>query len=397
MSAADAMERFAALGEDIARRWSAVGAAEASFAELATDCLSRHAAGLRVDPLAALERILDASGTPEQRMLDSRFGQPPFTVFSGQGFYIELLTWLDGTTAIHQHGFNGAFMLLGGSSLQTVYRFEEGARPAPGLRLGALSLERAELLAVGDVRMIRSGAALIHSVFHLDRPSSTLVVRTSGDPAALPQWQYWRPGLAFDGFTPNELRRRRVEAVQTLLEVRPLSALKTLERALAEVDLETAFYLLQPAAAKLGEGPAMRALHQVLRQRHGADADRVASSLAFRIRELQLTALRSRVTDPPGRFLLALLLNAPDLETFRRLWAQRVPAAGSLQAVLQSWAALGDAIPQPDRDLLRAPGAAERLASVLEGKTQSAGEWAGSSWWGPLLAPGPPSRTANRA
>src|SRR5436190_12974294 len=52
------------------------------------------------------------------------FAQPGITVFSAERFYIEVLCWMDGTTAIHQHSFSGAFHVMAGSSIHSTYRFE---------------------------------------------------------------------------------------------------------------------------------------------------------------------------------------------------------------------------------------------------------------------------------
>ena len=40
---------------------------------------------------------------------DNRFSNFPITVYNCPEFYIELLVWTTGTTAIHQHAFSGAF------------------------------------------------------------------------------------------------------------------------------------------------------------------------------------------------------------------------------------------------------------------------------------------------
>jgi hypothetical protein len=47
-------------------------------------------------------------------------------VYAGRRFYVEVVFWAEGTTAIHQHSFSGAFQVLVGSSIHTLYGFERG-------------------------------------------------------------------------------------------------------------------------------------------------------------------------------------------------------------------------------------------------------------------------------
>ena len=95
---------------------------------------------------------------------------------------------MDATASIHQHAFSGAFRVVTGSSLHSEYEFVEQARVSQLLLLGEVRTQRLEALTRGDVRRITSGrAGLVHSLFHLDQPSVTLVIRTYGEPWAQPQ------------------------------------------------------------------------------------------------------------------------------------------------------------------------------------------------------------------
>jgi hypothetical protein len=53
-----------------------------------------------------------------------------------------------------------------------------------------MSLKVCELLNVGDVQEIQAGRQYIHSLFHLDQPSATIVIRTEKSPLYLPQFAY---------------------------------------------------------------------------------------------------------------------------------------------------------------------------------------------------------------
>ncbi len=140
---------------------------------------------------------LTAERLPPQVDLSAKFGQPPLTVYSGRDFRIEVLFWVQGVPAIHQHSFSGAFHVMHGSSLQSLWDFEPTEQVAMRLAFGRVSLKKAELLRKGDSRPIIAGNRLIHSTFHLDRPSLTVVVRTVGETDQLPQYSYLPPTIAY--------------------------------------------------------------------------------------------------------------------------------------------------------------------------------------------------------
>src|SRR5260370_32425522 len=80
------------------------------------------------------------------------------------------------------------------------------------LAFGRVSLKKAELLQKGDSRPIIGGKQLIHSTFHLDRASLTVVVRTLGEIDKLPQYSYLPPTIAYaqDHDVPSVQRRTQL-------------------------------------------------------------------------------------------------------------------------------------------------------------------------------------------
>src|SRR5262249_38085080 len=142
------------------------------------------------------------------------FGQPPVTLYRARDFYISALYWLEGTTDIHEHGFSGAFRVLEGSSIHAVYDFSRPATITPRLAYGHLLLSEAELLRKGATRRIQLGGEFIHSLFHLDSPSVTIVVRTGRE--GLRQNSYCRPGVAFDPLFDDPALQRRMLALETM-------------------------------------------------------------------------------------------------------------------------------------------------------------------------------------
>jgi len=148
---------------------------------------------------------------------DSCFGQPSLLLHRGHRFAIEVLFWLDGTNVIHQHLFSGAFHVLQGSSVHSRFEFRAGSRVNSGMWLGDVVLTGVELLRRGDTRPIRAGSAGIHSLFHLDRPSVTLLVRTLNEADRQPQLAFVRPFLAFDPFLKDDVLARQETMLGVLL------------------------------------------------------------------------------------------------------------------------------------------------------------------------------------
>src|SRR5215211_7153732 len=154
----------------------------------------------RLDPWDVIRWVNDTTELPEQPDIQGAFGQPPITLFNGHRFYIDVYYWLDGTTAIHQHAFCGAFQVLQGSSILSQYDFFEKRRINPHFLTGDIRLRSVELLRGGDVRQILPSREYIHSLFHLERPSVTLIIRTRHSPSGAPQYSYLKPYFATDPY-----------------------------------------------------------------------------------------------------------------------------------------------------------------------------------------------------
>src|SRR5262249_57995999 len=172
------MDYFKRLGDSVGREWRTVGYNEDRFPEIAEQALLEMPPSQHIGTYDTLTWLVKSIAAPTQIGLAERFGQPPVQVYHTPRFYIEVLHWLDGTTAIHEHAFNGAFHVLSGSSIHCRYRFHEALRYNLRLKLGKIDLEQVELLEKGDTRRILPARAMIHSLFHLERPAVTVVVRT---------------------------------------------------------------------------------------------------------------------------------------------------------------------------------------------------------------------------
>lgn len=303
------------------------------------------------------------------------FGEPAITVYRGQGFYLEVLYWLDATTSIHQHAFSGAFQVLVGGSLHAIWRRHDsqGRETAPAQRapfwLGELSCTQVERLRVGDVRAIVAGAGFIHALFHLERPSVSLVARTTREAEHLPQLNYLPPHVAYDPFEAAPLRARRLEALTLLAQTDP-PALDGAMQALARADLPTWFHAMRLLATPATDPAKLAAWAEQARPHHGQAVDRIMASLRERLRQAHITARRGQVTDPELRWFLALLLNVPTRADILRLVREAGHATDPEGAIL-GWIRRLAVTPQPTQTLIldievaHEPGGSARVVAIF--------------------------------
>src|SRR5262249_25124801 len=145
---------------------------------------------------------------PHQTDPAALLGQPPVTLFRARRFYVDALFWVDGTTTIHDQAFAGSFQLLSGASIEATFTFAPSRDVDGHLRVGELNAIRSTLVHPGDVSLIPPGPSYIHSLFHLVRPSLSLVVRTFSDASMGVQRAYSPAGLGWNPFLEDPARDR---------------------------------------------------------------------------------------------------------------------------------------------------------------------------------------------
>jgi hypothetical protein len=357
-----AVEIFERLGSDVERAWRA-----RNFDDEAFPVVAEEALGQRLDREMGFADIIrwlwSERPMPTQHLPGSDFGSPPLTVFSGERFFIEALFWLEGETAVHQHGFSGAFQLLCGSSIHCRYAFETRERIHAGFRLGNLTLTDAELLAPGDVRQIGSGSRFIHSTFHLEKPTVTIVVRTIADAEANPQLTYYWPHVALESGEPPTLTGRRLKALEYLLQVRPTEYVAFVTELLERVDLEMAFRICRQANRHLHGSHMMRTMLEVSRGRFGDRAELIVPVLEARHVLEAFRSSRDKAQDKELRFVLAVLQNVPSRSRAADLIGRRLAPARPAEVLARHAPAL---LPESDSMLSKA------LGDLIEGKRLSA-------------------------
>src|SRR5262249_34250242 len=268
------------------------------------------------------------------------------TLYNGPRFYLDVYFWVDGTTSIHQHAFCGAFQVLLGSSILSEYKFEEQQEINAAFSVGWITLKEVELLEQGDVRQILPGKQYIHSLFHLDRPSASIVIRTRQSPSGLPQYDYHKPYFAADPFFQEPAMIKKVQSAALLLKIKHPDADDLIGELVSGSDFQTAFSVLDLAyghlshdrleeAFGLGTGKQrFESLLGIVRQRHGDLADLIPPVLEELQRQQNLIHRRGQITSSEHRFFLALLLNVPDRLKILDLVKQRFPEQNPVTTIV---------------------------------------------------------------
>ncbi len=340
------MELFEKLGAEIEGRWLEKNYNEDELPAIAADALQRADIPSKISAWDVIEWSITEPELPPQRDLPGRFGEPPITIFSGPRFHIDVYFWFEGTTSIHQHAFCGAFQVLMGSSIHSWHEFECREAVNTFCEIGDMSLKVCELLEIGAVQEIRAGKQYIHSLFHLEQPSATIVVRTDRSPLHLPQYEYFKPGLAIDTFFKQPTTTKKLQALSALFRAKHADADRIAAALLRRSDLQTSFTILSDIRALLKSDrishlfklavPKERfsEVLKLVRERHGASADVLTAVFEeFDVVD-ELVNRRAYVTQPEHRFFLALMLNLDNRERIFSLIRQRYADADPIKKIL---------------------------------------------------------------
>lgn len=333
------MDFFMKLGALVDDRWRDRERDPLVFPEIAAGALRELSPNDHLSLDDVTRWLFQTHGMPPQENMDTSFGDPPITVYQGSGFFIDVLVWTESSTDVHQHAFSGAFQMLGGSSLHGTYDFETVDRVNSRLELGHLRLKHFELLGPGEIRPIVAGRRFIHSTFHMDRPSLSVVVRTHVDDHSLPQLSYRRPHLAVAPFALQASRGRSllVRQMQLLAALQKTQHSTFAPRALellAGADFESTWWILSQTSRLLPkEAPLRVRLLEAARKRHGSRVDWLVPVLEEEHHFQVLRAKHQLVTQPDHRFLLSLLLHVPGQKQILDMIRQRYPDADPVERI----------------------------------------------------------------
>jgi len=331
---------FKELGRTVLLRWKQANFSLEKFPEIASAAMMERPPAQHVDLTAFMRGFLLDDEQPFQTQ--SGFGQPEIVAYDHPRFYIQLLFWLDGTTDIHQHEFSGAFHVMSGSSIHAHFEFDKKHAVTPHLQLGDVRMKNIELLETGRTVPIISGRTCIHSLFHLDTPSVTVVVRTQNDPGTGPQFNYLPPHIALDPMHTDLLTMRRKQLLDVLETVQDETYAELVLDMVTELDFERGFYILQHCMGHLAQLGEWETVLAAFEKKHGPLAKAIAPTLEECVHRDFIKGLRSSVSDPEHRFFLALLMNVRNREDLLTLVAQRFPEVPLVQTVLRWVEELGE-------------------------------------------------------
>ncbi|MEA3188236.1 MAG: hypothetical protein QOD99_2066 [Chthoniobacter sp.] len=326
---------FKELGRTVLERWKRENFSLQAFPEIARVALEKRPPSKHVDLPALIQEFL--LNDEQAFQTQSGFGQPELVAYDHPRFYIQLLFWMEGTTDIHQHEFSGAFHVLHGSSIHAHYEFQNAQPVTAHLRLGDVKLKTIELLETGRTMPIISGPHGSHSLFHLETPSITVVVRTQHDPGTGPQFNYLPPHLAVDPEHLDALTLRRQQLLDVLEEIEDETYPKLVLEMIAELDFERGFHVLQHCMGYLQSLEEWDTTLAAFRKKHGALAAGVAATLDEQARRNVIKGMRGSIAEPEHRFFLALLMNAPTRADVFALAARRFPKQAAEETIVR-WA-----------------------------------------------------------
>jgi hypothetical protein len=325
---------FRDLGLSIRETWGRSDLDVRAFPDIAAAALARRPPSAYADPMDVVRWVHGAPMIVDQADLSEKFGQPPITVFACQEFHIDVLFWVDGTTTIHQHAFSGAFHVMAGASLESTFEFEVGRRYNDHLLTGRLQSTGFRLRDAGDVAPIRPGSQFIHALFHLERPSVSVVVRTRRDPLAGPQYAYSRAGLAYDPFVRPELLERRLQTLKLLQDIdSPELASITLD-SVRRADAFLAFGILDRMSSFMPSHERYVALVRSVAPAHAELVELLVEHAEERRREREVIARRQHTREKEHRFFLALLLNLHHREAILDIVRRALPNVTPVDAIL---------------------------------------------------------------
>jgi len=304
------MKVFEDLASKVHVAWARCGRDESAFPEIAQSMLDGFA-GSGVDPDDVFRWLVTTDNLPLQLDPQSKFGNFALTVASRDDFCIDVLVWTDSTTSIHQHGFSGAFHVLHGSSLHTLWSFQESKRWSDRLKAGQLSLCATEYLRTGSTRPILPRNEMIHSLFHLEKPSVTVVVRTLSSAVYVPQLTYERSGLAYDPHPEPPIVQKTTQLLRLLWTSNHERRLEISKLAMSTIDAYSAVrIILSLASPAVAEGQA--ALIEGWKHRDPGLAALLRDTIRHMQRDRFIVRLRKHTQSPRHRMLLAMILNLPD-------------------------------------------------------------------------------------
>ena len=163
------------LAAKIEKKWQKHNFCSEAFCDLVWS-LTQNDTFADLSSISAQLEYIEHQGVRDIQM-SSTFSDMFIQIFKNDRFTIEILNWRGGHVNIHDHDFSGVQFQLAGDSLNILYDFEEGQRLG-AIQFGRLKVRNAKIWKEGSRSIVRAGSVDPHSVSHIGKPTTSLLVRT---------------------------------------------------------------------------------------------------------------------------------------------------------------------------------------------------------------------------
>jgi hypothetical protein len=192
-----------------------------------------------------------------------------------------------------------------------------------------------EILWPGQVRTIEAGFNFVHALFHLDRPTVTVVVRDDKTDLPFPQYSYMGRGVGWDANYIELRTGKRRQAMATLHRLDPKAAEEALVEAVTSAPTWTGFLFLLDDVRRRGWTEQAGELCDLLTRRAPPLAGLLEQALRSLPRKVAVMSRRRLLTERHQRTFLALLANLPDRSSIEHIVAALYPGSQPDRLVLE--------------------------------------------------------------
>lgn len=335
-------QHFTTLGNQVEATYRRCNYNDTDLSAIAADALTQFKEEFSFDTVAIAD-FLATTTIGQQPGLS--FSDLPLTVYWQRNFYIEILIWTNSTTAVHQHGFSGAFKVLQGSSLHTTFDFQPKQVISSDCIYGVITPQRTDYFQRGSIQPINPGSeGLIHSLYHLDNPSLTLVIRSHGHKRHQPQYSFYRPHLALNPFQleKDELVAMNAKLLYVANQLDRESMVQVWLDHIARLDFARLANLFLENSKYFRDEAEQEAFFSKAKQTHGELIDALKQVARYQERLDHISHSRTILSDPDLRYFLALLMNAKDKTSLLKMVKIRYPEQEPLECCARWLARLSE-------------------------------------------------------
>lgn len=230
------------LADEVELAWQKEGHDLSAFPQIATRLLQKKQFHKTFNYSEFVKAFATAS-YQKQHFPINQFSEFSLTCVRREKFFIDVYSWINANTCLHNHHFCGAFQVLQGKSHQNVYGFRSKRKHESWLEEGEITLLKSSPLKTGDVQSIDLLDHFLHQVVHLDKPTVSLSLRTL-DVNNHKGSEYFHSGLKIENYTYLDKELKTMKFILLLYQIQNGSALKRQVSALLDTFNDHALFFL---------------------------------------------------------------------------------------------------------------------------------------------------------